>query len=164
MRGRKPKPTNLKRLQGNPGKRRLNKREPKPRTSGLEPSAVVAREIAFRDLVAPVLRKAELLTDADLPAFEMMAVHFAIAQEATHYVHQIGLTTYKNGRGKKRAILQVLRDNSTAFRAYAAEFGMTPSSRTRISLPPADHEPSLEEQLFAMVGGDVKVGEDDRGD
>ena len=31
MRGAKPKPTNLKILQGNPGKRPLNKREPKPK-------------------------------------------------------------------------------------------------------------------------------------
>src|SRR5947207_11816997 len=30
MRGRKPKPTALKLLAGNPGKRRLNHREPKP--------------------------------------------------------------------------------------------------------------------------------------
>lgn len=30
MRGRKPKPTNLKILEGNPGKRPLNLKEPKP--------------------------------------------------------------------------------------------------------------------------------------
>ena len=157
MKGRKPKPTNLKKLQGNPGKRRLNKRQPKPRASGLEPSAVGAREVAFRDVVAPVLRKAELLTDADLPAFEMMTAHFAIAQEAAACIRAIGFTTYKTGRGRKRPITQVFRDNSTAFRAYAVEFGMTPSSRSRISLPEPEPEPSMEDQLFAMVGG-AKVG------
>ena len=29
-RGRKPKPTGIKQLEGNPGKRKLNEREPKP--------------------------------------------------------------------------------------------------------------------------------------
>ena len=160
MRGRKPKPTNLKKLQGNPGKRRLNKREPRPRTSGLEPSAVGTREIAFHDAVAPLLREANLLTDADLPAFEMMTIHFAIAQEAANDIRLIGPTTYKNGRGKKRPILQVFRDNSAAFRAYAAEFGMTPSSRSRINIPETPDEPTLAEQLFSMVGG-AAVGDGD---
>ena len=151
--GPRPKPTNLKKLQGNPGKRRFNKREPKPRASGVELNAMTEREAKFRDAIAPVLRTANLMTDADVPAFEMMTVHFAIAQEAAELIHRLGITTRKDGRGKKRPLLQVLRDNSTAFRAYAVEFGMTPSSRTRISLPQDDHEPSLEEQLFAMVGG-----------
>lgn len=30
MAGRKPKPTAIKELEGNPGKRKLNKKEPKP--------------------------------------------------------------------------------------------------------------------------------------
>ena len=33
MRGRKPKPTALKLLEGNPGKRRINGTEPKPPSS-----------------------------------------------------------------------------------------------------------------------------------
>ena len=118
------------------------------------------REIAFHDAVVPLLREANLLTDADLPAFEMMTIHFAIAQEAANSIRLIGPTTYKNGRGKKRAILQVFRDNSTAFRAYAAEFGMTPSSRSRLSTPAAPDEPTLAEQLFSMVGG-AAVGDGD---
>ena len=49
-------------------------------------------------------------------------------------------------------------------RKLLSEFGLSPSSRSRLSAPATPDEPTLAEQLFAMVGGDVKVGEDGRGD
>lgn len=65
-RGRKPKPTALKKLEGNPGKRPLNELEPMPRVSmlrcpnWLEPEA----KKEWRRL-APVLIDAGILTGAD---------------------------------------------------------------------------------------------------
>jgi len=34
----------------------------------------------------------------------------------------------------------VLRDHSTSFRAYLAEFGLSPSSRVRLALPGQEDE------------------------
>jgi len=57
----------------------------------------------------------------------------------------------ERGLPRKHPLLQVLRDNSTAFRMYAAEFGLTPSSRSRLQIRPVAEQPSLAEQLFNMA-------------
>ena len=57
MRGRKPKPTSVKILTGNPGKRRLNHEEPKPPVSvpecpvELSPTAKAEWDRLGRELV-----------------------------------------------------------------------------------------------------------------
>ena len=69
-RGRKPKPTALKKLEGNPGKRPLNELEPLPQVTmlrcpnWLEPEA----KKEWRRL-APVLIGAGILTGADAVPF-----------------------------------------------------------------------------------------------
>jgi phage terminase small subunit len=66
MRGRKPKPTHLKLVQGNPGRRPLNKQEAKPRrtvpTCPGHLNAVARRE--WRRVV-PLLAECGLLTEVD---------------------------------------------------------------------------------------------------
>lgn len=83
--GRPPKPTPLKVLEGNRGKRGLNRNEPDPDyLDDLEPSAwlpdaakVVWRELAFK------LRKAKVLTVLDVPSLEKMCVAIATYRRAT---------------------------------------------------------------------------------
>jgi P27 family predicted phage terminase small subunit len=165
-RGRKPQPTAKKQLKGNPGKRALNKREPKPKMSadikpdrpmvivaGLDGAAIEAHIKRFGDRYVPLLREMQVFTDADAAAFELMSIHYAIAWQAMAIVEREGLTrTDKFGQIHKHPVLQVVRENSTAFRLYAAEFGMTPSSRTRLQTPtpddPDDVERKLEQALF----------------
>ena len=69
-RGRKPKPTAMKELEGNPGKHPLNASEPKPKKKApacpkwLEPEA----KKEWKRL-APSLEAMGVLTQADLTAF-----------------------------------------------------------------------------------------------
>lgn len=160
-RGRKPKPTAKKILEGNPGKRVLNKREPKPRVSADKPKVpakiagvVYKAEIeaacqAFGDKYLPQLRALDLLTDLDIAAFELMSVHYSIAWAAASIVERDGLLLIdKFNQAHKHPALQVMRDNSAAFRAFAAEFGMSPSSRSRIQTPLPDDMSQLEMELF----------------
>lgn len=71
-RGRKPKPTAIKVLEGNPGKRPLNANEPKPEKkspkcpSWLEPEA----KKEWRRM-AKVLERLGVLTEIDAAAFEV---------------------------------------------------------------------------------------------
>ncbi len=162
-RGRKPKPSAKKRLEGNPGKRKLNKREPKPKIStdmkpsqphapkdALDGQAIEATAKIFAERYLPELQKTGVYTDADQSAFELMTLHYALAWVAAERVQRDGLTVAGTKvDAKKHPLLQVVRENSNLFRAYAAEFGMTPSARSRIELPdPADHNKQLELELF----------------
>ncbi len=91
MRGRRPKPTRLKVLTGNPGKRPFNKNEPKP-------------EIAVPDCPAelgPVARKEwdrmigelsglRILTNLDRAALAAYCGAYAMWAEATEAIQKFG--------------------------------------------------------------------------
>ena len=71
MRGRKPKPTNLKILNGNPGKRPLNKKEPKPKVTPSGPYCPRWPESYAKDewqRISKELKGLGLLTDIDVTA------------------------------------------------------------------------------------------------
>lgn len=156
--GRKPKPTAMKRLAGNPGKRRLDGGEPQPKI--VAPRAPRGRlpdagKRLWRYLV-PKLADLGLLTELDTTALEMMCLHYATAVEAETLLREEGLVTIgaKGGLVKHPAV-QILRDNSIAFRQYAEQFGLTPSSRSRITMPMPEEPDELEALLF---GRNVSVG------
>lgn len=153
-RGRKPKPTAQKVLEGNPGKRRLTVGEPRPGASqvrrmprGLSPRA---QELWHR--LADDMADLGMFSDVDIPAFMLMAEHYAVARAALAIVTEDGMTVVdENGLARKHPLLQVFRDNSTAFRAYATEFGMTPSSRARLGARPEGEQLSLADELFGLM-------------
>ena len=156
--GRKPKPTVLKKLQGNPGKRSLKKKsEPKPPiTRGAAPVNLGSDDNLAAGFLAkyrPTLQALGLLTDADDAAFEMAARHYSLAVKAYEQVETSGLTVFDDHHEeRKHPLIQVFRDNSQAFKGYITEFGMTPSARVRLRVEEADqlsaYEKSLEEKLF----------------
>jgi P27 family predicted phage terminase small subunit len=160
-RGPKPKPTKLKELAGNPGKRRLNKSEPKPKALPPAKVAKVAKKrqdpladglTDFYARYGKKLRDLGVLTEVDEAAFDMMAVHWSLAREVAQIVRKDGVRVKdENGLDRKHPLLQVLRDNSAAFRQYAAEFGMTPSSRSALHVEPPAKEKTLAEMLFEGV-------------
>jgi len=157
MRGRKPKPTAKKKLEGNPGKRKLKKREPRPKISAeISPVEIDRRAHEFIAEYLPQLQAMGIFTDADQAALELMSVHYSIAWRAAEIVIKEGLML-KNAFGwAKHPLLQVLRDNSTAFKSYAAEFGLTPSARSRISVPEPKEFDQLELDLFGPSAQVVK--------
>ena len=149
MRGRKPKPTQQKKRAGNPGKRKLNRREPKPAIStDIQAAAINAMAQAFQAKYLSELRRTRIVTDVDMAAFELMSTHYALAWRAAERLEREGLTQTNTFGMSKHPLLQVFRDNSNAFRAYAAEFGMTPSARSRIHVADEMEQLSLAEILF----------------
>ena len=100
---------------------------------------------------APMLAGLGVLTEADMPAFRMMAEHFAMAIDAAEKIEATGLlVTDSRGDLRKNPLAQVMRDNSAAFRMYAVEFGMTPSSRSRLT-PEDQGQMDMVEELFGKV-------------
>lgn len=154
-RGRKPKPTAVKELAGNPGHRPLNKREPKPRTAVRRPRGLTGLRRAFWDEHAPELERLQILTGVDSPAFRLMTEAYAFALEAAAEVRHDGFTVEGRDGVKKNPTAQVFRDNAALFKSLAVEFGMTPSARARLRLPDEAEQLSLAEQLFKMVNEEV---------
>jgi len=147
MRGRKPTPTEAKKRAGNPGRRKFSGKEPKPKSTKIAPTLIEERAREFAQSVLSELRATKVLTDVDLGAFELMCTHYAIARLAAERVMREGLMQLNAFGWAKHPLLQVFRDNSKAFEAYASDFGMTPSARTRIHIEEAE-QLSLSEMLF----------------
>lgn len=158
QRGPAPKPTQLKELEGNPGKRRLPKQEPKPPAGRpRKPHGVSRNRVASRfwDEHAPLLEKMQLLTGADGAAFRLMAEHYSVAVQAAIDINSEGMTTRDDdGNIRKHPLLQIFRDNSLAYLRYAREFGLTPSARTVLHVPDDEEQMSLADLLFRAVQGE----------
>ena len=162
--GTKPKPTALKELAGNPGKRPLPEAEPRPR--GPMPSMPAERLEDLEQLTWVQLRGAleplGLLTDADPRSFELMVRHFAEAVRHHRIVSFSGRVLFgEKGEYRNPADVAFIQ-HSRAYLRYAVEFGLTPSSRTTLQTAlPGEKEKSLADLLFegteAATGGKFRT-------
>ena len=107
QRGRKPKPTAIKELEGNPGKRPLNDAEPKPERKAppcpkwLEPEA----KKEWRRL-SKQLEQIGVLTEVDQAAFASYCQAYARWKEAEEFMTQHG-TIVKTKSGYWQTVPQV---------------------------------------------------------
>ena len=143
-RGPQPKPTALKRLAGNPGKRRLNEREPQPPPGAPDvPAWLSAGAKRHWRAIVPVLADMGVLTKADGTALALLcdalvdylaagkvidAAAHGRAARFTAVTPQGCVIQHPAVGVRNRAwerVLRVLRD-----------FGLTPSSRSGIVVAP----------------------------
>lgn len=147
----KPKPTNLKILNGNPGKRPLNINEPKPtRISPECPEFIQKDKIAYEEWkrIVPELERLGLLTIVDGASLEIICTQYSIYRKALKSIGRKKLTTFNIRNGEKALPqLAIAREAAKIIKAFCVEFGLTPSSRGRISLP----SESLEDELKDLV-------------
>ena len=138
MRGRKPKPTTLKILEGNPGRRPLNDREPQVPAEVPECPDFLddeARAEWFR--MGKVLQDMGLLSLADRAALAAYCVVYSRWVTAERQVQRLG-TIVKSPQKNfpmKSPYLTVADQALEAMRRFMAELGLTPSSRSRIRVP-----------------------------
>jgi P27 family predicted phage terminase small subunit len=159
MRGRKPKPTSLKILQGNPGKRPLAKNEPRPTpTAPGCPTWLSPEAKAEWRRVVPELDRIGMLSRVDRAALATYCEVWATFVTAQRDLHEHGLrimafrTESADGltiyvQPAKNPSVQIARDSAAQVRQFCAEFGLTPSSRARIDLPERDDEDDLNSLL-----------------
>lgn len=144
--GRKPKPTNLKIIEGNPGKRPLNLNEPKPLQIAPKcPDWLLDEAKKEWNRLAPELERLGLLTILDMVTFAGYCQSYAKLKIAEEFIKKHG-TTYripkKNKEGEVISVyiapfpeVSIANQCLKQIRAFASEFGLTPSSRGRIYLP-----------------------------
>ncbi len=131
-RGRKPKPTALKRLEGNPGKRPLNELEPVPPTVALRcPNYLLPEARKEWKRLAPILMSMGLLTAADAVPFAGYCQAYARWREAQDEITRHG-SIYKDAEGRIRPnpYIAIANQQMREIKSFAAEFGLTPSNRT----------------------------------
>ena len=134
-RGPSPKPTNLKILEGNPGKRPLNHDEPKPELGAECPDWLsnVARSEWQR--LAPVLERCGILTAADQNALAAYCDSVANYVRATRQIECLESLTEKGPHGTKMApIISAQRNYADLMIRFGSKLGLSPSDRTSIKI------------------------------
>lgn len=146
-------PTVVKALRGTLRPDRVNPAEP----AALPVSSLAAptwlddegRKV-FRRL-ARHLSKMRVLSEADLPLLSLLADQWAVYFAARRFLKDQGSDCYtlRDADGNVRAIQpfpQVARMNKAALAIarLSAEFGLSPSARSRVNAAPADDEPGDE--------------------
>lgn len=147
-RGPKPKPTALKRLLGNPGKRTLNDAEPIPPDVEVVPPPLLRAEARpYWDAMAPMLLAMKVLTAADTFAFARycnLLVRYDVLDRFMFDPKKGagGTTLVRKDKGGKIVNVSELpqsweyRQVQNQLLAYEREFGLTPSSRARLRVEP----------------------------
>lgn len=150
MMGRPPKPTALKRLQGNPGKRALNKAEPQYPAEGLTCPRWLDLE-AKREWrrVVRLLKLQRIATAADRAVLAAYCQAWARWKQAEEVLAEKGITMQV--ATKEDVVTKVRPEVAISAQYYrqmveaAGRFGLDPSSRSKISVPPEEeHDPFAE--------------------
>ena len=145
--GRKPKPTALKILEGNPGCRKLNENEPKPLPIIPDcPEWLSGKAKKIWEKLAPMLENMGVLTEADEIALAAICSLYARYKDLEKVIDKKGYTE-KNSRSGVKPVPEfaMSRDCLKLLKSFLSEFGLTPSSRSRINLPSPITDDPLEE-------------------
>ena len=151
MRGRKPLPSNVVRLRGNPGKRRLNRAEPRPDPRVPACPACLGDEARkeWRRL-AKELAGLGLLSGLDRGMLAAYCQAHALWVEAVSSIGRYGtMVKSPNGYPMQSPYVAVANKQVEIMVRIASEFGMTPSSRTRIRVGEPTPEDPFEKFLQA---------------
>lgn len=148
-RGRKPKPTEQKKLTGNPGKRKINDKEPKPDVVIPQPPDYLdgpALEEWYR--ITPELQKLRMITTLDRAPLVALCQAWGDYIKACDEVEKEGEVLFSDKGNaylnpwagiKTSAMDRILR--------ISAEFGMTPSARSRLKVEMPTEEDEMKNIL-----------------
>lgn len=153
-RGRKPKPTAMKKLEGNPGKRPLNMKEPQPDKKLPEcPDWLEDEAKAEWERLAIPLFNLGLLTELDMATFATYCQAYARWKEAEEFISQHGsIIKTKTGFWQQIPQVSISRSNQAMMIKAAAEFGLTPSARSRLIAGGASLEDEVDEMELILRG------------
>lgn len=151
MPGPKREPTSLKRLKGNPSKRKLPKNEAAPAGVAVKPSCLTLEGLRAWDEIVPPLITAGLATSADTAALVLLSETYAdyLRLHRLTYGHELltrgGKYIDDPETGEqicvrkpdlvKNPALAPLSQARDALLRQMDHFGMTPSARAKLALP-----------------------------
>ena len=145
-----PVPTALRLIRGNPSKRPLPKNEPVVPLAQPDPPPFLcddAKEEWVR--ICGTLHAAGLMTEIDRAALAAYAAAYGRWAQAERAINRLaesgdvnsGLTILtSNGNVIQNPLIGIANKAKTAVVRFAAEFGMTPSARSRVSVTPQEKD------------------------
>jgi len=142
VRGRKPQPTALRVLRGNPGRRPLPPDEPQaPALDGADVPDFLSDDARAEWVrLVPLLTSCGVLTETDRSALGAYCTSYGQWKEATAQIKRFGMVL-KTKEGRLPVVspyVKIAHNALLQMRAFLVEFGMTPSSRVRVhAKPPA---------------------------
>jgi P27 family predicted phage terminase small subunit len=151
MRGRPPKPTHSKELAGNPGRRALNDREPKP-AAGAPKCPTWLHKYAKEawKYHVKLLEPLGLVTQADLTTLAMLCQAWAEFRLATEALETHGrFTQAESGYCAPHPAVAQQRSAWNTLQRCSTLFGLDPSSRARLQTP----EPEKDDPFDAFLRG-----------
>ena len=142
--GRPPKPTALKRLEGNPGRRPLNDAEPSfPTLIALEAPGWLDRLGREHWLYfAPLLAKTKLLTEADVSLLTAASERWSTYRRAAALVKRALRGHNRFGELVVPPQHLIAKGALADYLAIMREFGVGPASRSKVKV---DQPPELDE-------------------
>lgn len=148
MRGRKPKPTALRVIEGNPGKRAVNTSEPDAGPLGDAPADLEGAAQAKWHEMARLWRLVVTAADRDqLAEYCRLEARRIEAEEKVREEGPVAFTA--GGQPVQSAWLQILNRVREDMRKIAVEFGGTPASRARVK---SNGEPE-QSKFKGLIGG-----------
>lgn len=157
--GRKPKPTKLHVLNGNPSKLNLKDREelePKPKPTIPErPEWLTGEGEKMWNKLMPELERIGLMTVVDGEAFTAACQSWSIYVQCQKFLTESGFTyEYENKAGAvneiERPQVKIGQKALDHFKSFITEFGLTPASRTRIQIKPQDTDDEMDGLLSGV--------------
>lgn len=150
--GRRPKPTALKLLEGNPGKQKLNDREPDPgKDIPRCPDWLMdeAKNEWYR--LADRLNAMGVLSEVDMTAFATYCQAWARWKEAQQQIDTYGsIFVTDKGYQQQSPWVGIANTAHKLMLTTASEFGLTPASRSKIAV--AAEKKSEADGMEALLG------------
>ena len=151
LRGRKPTPTTLKLLRGNPGHRPMPPDEPRP--PAVMPKCPVHLDKEARAEWRRMVKELEplgILTKLDKGIFALYCQAFSTWAQASIKIQELGMVRMtKNGFTEQNPYFSIANKAKEQMVRALTEMGMTPSSRTRVrAIEPASWSRNKKERFF----------------
>ena len=140
MRGRKPKPTQQKILEGNPGGRKLNEHEPEmPAASELPPQELAEDVVALAEWsrLIPLLKAARTITQGDRGLLISLCQQWSRYQDSNSKVKIVGMVVRSpSGYAMPNPYIAIANKALGNCIKLWVELGLTPSARSRVQTTP----------------------------
>ena len=177
MAGRRPKPTAIKELQGNPGHRPLNAQEPvAPKGEPEMPKGMLPAARREWKRIVPLLIKLGILSSIDGKALAAYCDTYAHWERARKDIEKYGLVIeepvldkFNNPicvgaipglppeagakylvKLKQNPAVQIYATFGKMMKSFLIEFGLTPASRAKLKVEAGDGAPDPFEALMAL--------------